>query len=418
MTDTFDVVLVGAGPAGCAAAMLLGREGLKVALLDAHQDVNYYKRLCTHSMRSSALPTLRRLGIDRALEEQGAVRQHESIWTQYGWIREARPEWLPSHGYNVSRRVMDPIMRTTAATTPGVELMLGARVTDLTSDRAGRIDGVTAEINGSGRRIGAKLVIGADGYSSKVAELASLRGKSAPNNRFLYFAEYRNVIVPSWCTTAMWLKGRDAAYVFCNEDGVTLLAAVPAKEHLPEFRHDREAALLKMMTNLADGPDLTRAERVSAVIGTTDYPFITRKRIVAPGVALIGDAALVGDPLWGTGCGWAIQTAEWLCDAVTMALRDGAIGDIDSAGRHYQRQHKRRLLPHQFLNMESARKLSLNPLERLLFAGATRDVKVAEQVVAVGSRNRSPLAFVSPSLLIRAAAAQRRSSPVPAGAHR
>jgi flavin-dependent dehydrogenase len=56
MTDMFDVVVVGSGPAGCAAAMLLGREGLTVALLEAHRDVNHYKRLCTHSMRSSVLP--------------------------------------------------------------------------------------------------------------------------------------------------------------------------------------------------------------------------------------------------------------------------------------------------------------------------------------------------------------------------
>jgi menaquinone-9 beta-reductase len=409
MTDTFDVVLVGAGPAGCAAAMLFGRAGLKVALLEAHRDVNHYKRLCTHSMRSSALPTLNRLGLDELLEERGAVRQHERVWTQYGWTRETRPNWLPSHGYNVSRRVLDPLMRTAAAAVDGVELMMGARLASLTVDQGGRVDGVVADINGSAQRIGAKLVVGADGNSSKVAQLASLLGKSWPNNRFAYFAEYRNVIVPPWCTTAMWLLGRDAAYVFCNEDGVTLLAAVPAKEHLPEFRQDPEAALLKMMMNLADGPDLTRAERVSNVIGTTDYPFITRKHIVAPGVALIGDAAMVGDPLWGTGCGWAIQTAEWLCDSVTAALRDGTTGDTDSGAQHYQRQHKRRLWLHQFTNMESARKLRLNPLERLMFAGAVWDANVAEQVVAVGSRNRSPLTFFSPSLLVRAATAQRRS---------
>ncbi len=413
MTDMFDVVVVGSGPAGCAAAMLLGREGLKVALLEAHRDVNHYKRLCTHSMRSSVLPTLRRLGLDRALDERGAVRQHESIWTCYGWIREVRPNWLPSHGYNISRRVMDPILRTTAAAVPGVELMLGARVTDLTFGRSSRVDGVVASIDGSTRRMGAELVIGADGSSSKVAKLGSLPGKSSPNNRFAYFAEYRNVTVPRSCTTAMWLIGRDAAYVFCNEDGVTLLAAVPAKERLPEFRQDREAALLKMMMNLPDGPDLTRAERVSDVIGTADYPFVNRKRIVAPGVALIGDAAMVGDPLWGTGCGWAFQSAEWLCDAVTNALRDGTTGDIDAAARRYQRQHKRRVLPHQFMNMDFAKKLTLNPLQRLLFAGAVWDTKVAEQVVAVGSRNRSPLAFFAPPLLLRAATAQRRSRPVP-----
>jgi flavin-dependent dehydrogenase len=417
MTDTFDAVIVGSGPAGCAAAMLLGREGLKVALVEAHRELTYYKRLCTHSMRSSALSTLRRLGLDEVLEERGAVRQYESIWTRDGWVREVRPNWLPSHGYNISRRVMDPVLRASAAATPGVELMLGAKVTGLEFDPDGRVDGVTANVNGSTRRLDAKVVIGADGYSSKIAQWASLPGKSSPNNRFFYFAEYRNVRVPSGCTTAMWLMGRDAAYVFCNEDGVTLMAAVPAKERLPEFRQDREVALVKMMTSLADAPDLTGAERVSDVIGTTDYPFINRRRIVAPGVALIGDAAMVGDPLWGTGCGWALQTAEWLCDAIATPLRQGNVGDIDRAARGYERRHKRRLLPHQFVNMESARRLTLNPLERLMFAGATRDAKIAEQIVAVGSRNRSPLALLSPPRVARAVIAKQRSARSPAYQH-
>ncbi len=410
MNASFDVAVVGSGPAGCATAMLLGREGMKVALIETHRDVNYYKRLCTHSMRSSALSTLTRLGLDDVLEERGAVRQHESVRTRDGWIREVRPNWLPSHGYNISRRVMDPVLRNSAAATPGVELMLGTKVTSLEFDPDGRVDAVTADINGAKCRLAAKMVIGADGYSSNVARLASLPGKSSPNNRFVYFAEYRNVGVPPWCTTAMWLMGRDAAYVFCNEDGVTLMAAVPAKERLPEFRHDREAALMKMMASLPDAPDLARAERVSDVIGTADYPFITRRHIVAPGVALIGDAAMVGDPLWGTGCGWAIQTAEWLCDAITTPLRQGSSREIDRAARRYERQHKRRLLPHQFVNMDSARKLTLSPLERLLFAGATRNSKVAEQVVAVGSRNRSPLALLSPALVARAVIARPRSA--------
>ena len=36
---------------------------------------------------------------------------------------------------------------------------------------------------------------------------------------------------------------------------------------------------------------------------------------VAPGLALVGDAALATDPLFGVGCGWAFQSAEWLADA-------------------------------------------------------------------------------------------------------
>ncbi len=112
---------------------MLGRNGLQVALLEAHRDANHYKRLCTHSIRSSALPTIRRLGLDSALDEIGAVRQHEKAWTRYGWIHEPVKE--TDHGYNIRRMILDPLLRATAAATPGVELMMGARVRELTARR-------------------------------------------------------------------------------------------------------------------------------------------------------------------------------------------------------------------------------------------------------------------------------------------
>lgn len=411
--DAFDVVVVGSGPAGCSAAILLGRRGLRVALLEAHRNENHYKRLCTHSIRSSALPTLRRLGLDEVLEQRGAVRSHDHAWTRHGWILQTPAGEGPGHGYNVSRQLLDPLLRATAAGTSGVELMLGSRVTELTFDQDGRVNGVVADIDGSMRRIGARLVVGADGHSSKVARLASLPGKLWRNDRFIYFAKYRNVELPAGCTTALWLLEPDAAYVFRNDEGVTLLAAMPAKDRLPAFRQNRDAAIVKFCTDLPGGPDLVAAQRVSDVIGTTDYPSITRKRIVAPGVALIGDAAMVGDPLWGTGCGWALQSAEWLCDAVAERLLYGTPRSVDAAARRYQSRHRRSLLLHQFMNIDFSRKRRLNPVQRLLYAGAARDPKVADRLMAVGSRNRSPLVLASPALLIRAAIAQLRSESFP-----
>ena len=55
------------------------------------------------------------------------------------------------------------------------------------------------------------------------------------------------------------------------------------------------------------------------VVGKIDMT--NRMRVPsAPGLALIGDAALATDPLFGVGCGWAFQSAEWLADAVAPAL--------------------------------------------------------------------------------------------------
>ena len=75
----------------------------------------------------------------------------------------------------------------------------------------------------------------------------------------------------------------DVSY-FNNDDGVTVLVAFIDKQRLTDFREDREAALLSTVTNVPDGPDMTHAQRVSDVIGTTDYPSGTRRHIVALGI--------------------------------------------------------------------------------------------------------------------------------------
>jgi menaquinone-9 beta-reductase len=407
MSDIYDAVVVGGGPAGSAAAIFLGRMGLRVALVEAHKDPDFYKRLCSHSIRGGTLPTIKRLGIDRALEGLGAVRHHEHAWTKQGWFHERADDG--HHGYNVRRLTLDPFMRSTAAAVPGVDLMMGTRVRELTADGNGRIDGVVVEAGGDRHRLGARLVVGADGYSSKVADLANLPGKSWPNRRFGYMAGYRDVGLPGGWSGAVWYQEPDVSYFFHNDDGVTVLVAFIDKQRLNEFWEDREAALLRTVTNVPDGPNMTNAQRVSDVIGSTDYPSITRRHIVAAGVALIGDAAMVGDPLWGTGCGWAMQTAEWLSDAVAGPLLSGDHHAIDAAARRYQWRHRRTLLPQELITIDFSRRSRLNPLENLMFGAAAVDEKIADKVTAIGSRRRSPLLMFAPTTLARASLARRRA---------
>ncbi len=407
MLDVYDAVIVGAGPAGSTAAIFLGRMGLRVALLEAHKDPAFYKRLCSHSIRGGTLPTLKRLGIDRELEELGAVRHHEHGWTKQGWFHERARDG--EHGYNIRRLTLDPFMRSTAAAVPGVELMMGTRVRELTANGDGRIDGVVVEMGGHRRRLAARLVVGADGCSSKVADLAKLRGRRWPNRRFGFMAGYRNVGLPDGWSGAIWYQEPDVSYFFHNDDGVTVLVAFVDKQRLDEFRADREAALLRTVTDVPDGPDVTAAQRVSDVIGTTDYPSITRRHIVAPGVALIGDAAMVGDPLWGTGCGWAMQTAEWLSDAVGGPLRSGHHHAIDAAARRYEWRHRRTLLPQELLTIDFSRRPRLSRLENMMFGAAVRNQKIADTVAAIGSRRRSPFAILAPTALARAALTNARA---------
>lgn len=401
MSDNYDVVIVGAGLAGCAAAILLGRAGLNVALLEAHRSPDTYKRMCTSSIRSSALPTLRRLGLDKEIEAAGGVRAHDGFLTPYGWLHVPESAGCPPHGYNIRRETLDPIMRTAAADAPGVDLILGTKVRALTRDASGRVDGVVAGIGSAERTYSARLVIGADGYSSKVAELAKLPGHKTPSSRFSLFAHYRNVDVPPERTLSIWLAMPDVISVGAMDNGHVVLAAMLDKRKLPESQVDKEAALLGAYANLPDGPDLSRAERTSDVKGYLDYPSVTRWRITAPGVALVGDAALVADPLEGSGCGWAIQGAEWLGDAVAPALLGGDPKKIDAAARRYQWKHRYHLIPHQAQIIDLSKRSALSLLMRLVLSASVRDTRVAARFTSVITRNRSMLNALNPFFVAR-----------------
>src|SRR2546421_78862 len=80
---------------------------------------------------------------------------------------------------------------------------------------------------------------------------------------------------------------------------------------------------------------------------------------VAPGLALVGDAALATDPLWGVGCGWAFQSAEWLADSVAPALHGEE--PLSRGLRRYRRRFGKALGAHAAMIHDYADGRRLNP---------------------------------------------------------
>jgi menaquinone-9 beta-reductase len=108
----------------------------------------------------------------------------------------------------------------------------------------------------------------------------------------------------------------------------------------------------------------------------------------APGLALVGDAAQAVDPLFGVGCGWALQSGEWLADSVAPALRGEE--SLARGLKRYRRLHKRRLGVHTAMVNDYATGRPLNAGEKMLFAAAARDPKVATNFDAFGTRCIGP----------------------------
>ncbi|MFI1715138.1 NAD(P)/FAD-dependent oxidoreductase [Streptomyces litmocidini] len=400
----YDVVISGASLAGSAAAILLARRGARVALLERRARPTAYKTLCTHSLTANATPVLEELGLLPALEKAGAVRNEARWYTRWGWIEPgAAPGPELPYGYNVRRSTLDPMIRCRAAETPGVDVLLGHRVTGLLRE-AGRTVGVRASTSEGERELRARLVVGADGKDSAVAGFAGVPTRRHENARFGYFAHFRGLPLRDGISHA-WFLVPDMAYAFPNDDGVTVVAVLPDKKRLPDFRRDLEGSFLDFVRALPDAPPIDSAERITKITGTVDYPLHTR-RATAPGLALVGDAALTGDPLWGVGCGWALQSAQWLAEAVGPAVTGR--GDLDRSLALYAARHRRRLGGHQYLAADFAKGRPFNPVERLMFSAAARDGALARHMHLFASRLIGPPRFLNPVAVARAAAVNIR----------
>lgn len=407
----YDAVVVGASVAGSATATLLARQGLDVALVEKSPDPAHYKHLCTHELIARANPVLDRLGVLDELREIGGPHRSPRVWTRYGWID---PKEAPEggEGMNIRREVMDPLIRRVAATTPGVDLRLGAPVTALTRSPAGRPSGVVVREAGIERELRARVVVGADGQHSAVAKMAGTTARYKDHARFGY-AGYFEGVLPARDqegTARFWMLDPDIAYMFPTDGGLTMLAVAPraTPERLAAFKSDLDGEFRRMYTGLADGPDLSRARLVDKYRGLVATRN-SRRRTAAPGLAFVGDAAQVTDFVWGSGCGFALASAEWLADAVGPALA-ASLPDrqVDRGLQAYRRRHRRELGMHYRLTSDYSTARPFRMGERVLFRGAARDDRVAHAVGVMGARTKTPQRILTPPLLARAAVAALR----------
>ncbi len=400
--ERYDVAIVGASVAGATAAILFAQRGLRVALIERRLELNAYKRMCTHFILSCAVPTMRRLGVADAIERVGAVRNGAEFWTPWGWIRTRDTAEDPRpYGYNVRRQKLDPLLRGMAVSMRGVEYLPGESARALL-ERGGRIVGVALQ-NGVGRsrEIRARLVVAADGRYSPIARMADIEEVIRPNHRAAFFAYFRDLPLASGSVSQVWLVEGDVLYAFPNDDGVTLLAFMPYKDRLREIKSDLERNFRSCFESLPNAPDLSRAKRISPILGMLDVPNIAR-RASRPGLALIGDSAMASDPVSGGGVGWAFQSAEWLVDYAAGAIEDGGPARVDTALERYRKAHRSRLGPHHLAICDFSSRRKFNLLEKLFFSSAPYDHATARHFEAFGNREISLAKFLGPRALARA----------------
>ena len=307
--------------------------------------------LSTHIFETDALAFLSRLGVAEQLRATGApfIRQSD---VRAGDFHQ-RVEWPQREGdigaiATIRRFVLDPILAS-AAEESGAQVRMATAVTGLVED-AGRIAGVRISTNGREAELRARLVVGADGRNSTVANLVGARKYNVvASERFAYWAFFDGADVGPEPTHAF--QRWDERFVIASpcDNGLYLAVAAPDLGELPRFRADLEGSFMEYVHSTEPVANaLAGARRVGKFFGVLRWVSFFREPC-GPGWVLVGDAGHFKDPSAGRGIGDAFCQVDALVPAIVAGL-DGARGGLDAGVARWGRWRDREFAEHYWLS--------------------------------------------------------------------
>lgn len=317
MTATsFDAVIVGAGPAGSAAATALSLRGHAVLLVE--KDEFPRDKVCGEFLSGEAQTALERLGVTAALARLAPESiQRGSVHPLSG---EAVPFDLPRPALGISRRVFDDLLARRSAAA-GADVRFRHRVVSLAGDLASgfrlRVAGPDSEAE-----VSARAVIGAWGRWNAL-DRALERGFE--RKRHTYLGWSRDLGGDS-----EFLRGRVHLYIFpggyCGlsrvEKGEVNLAGVISESAYRRLGGGWEAVMRRARSgNRALAADLDRlppGPRGFLGVGPVHF---TAKPPVEGDILMVGDAAGVIDPFSGQGQAAALHSGLLAAEVTDSYLR-------------------------------------------------------------------------------------------------
>lgn len=161
-----DVIVVGAGPGGSAAATYLARSGLNVSLLEKTRFPR--EKVCGDGLTPRGTKQLIKLGIDISTDNGWAHQRGLRFWAGGRHWDLDWPDLTDWPGFGVTRQRADfDQLLANNAVAAGAKLYELANVTEpIIDERTDRIVGV---ITKDGRRFTAPLVVAADGNSTRIS---------------------------------------------------------------------------------------------------------------------------------------------------------------------------------------------------------------------------------------------------------
>ncbi len=319
MASHSDVAIIGGGPAGSAAAILLARAGHRIVLCEKE---SFPRFKIGESLLPHSLELFDKLGVRDELERHAFPKHGGEIATACGrrvqrFYFEKALQLSHRTAYQVERAWFDKMLLDHAAAS-GAEVRQPCTVTDIACDR----EGVTLQTDSG--EIRASYLLDCSGRNAVVGSHFDLKRRYDHLQKFSVYAHYEGVQRDEGRdgTLTRLVRGKRCWFWLIPIDARR--TSIGVVMDIADFRAARTSPQAALENAIATAPlmrsRMAAARRTTEVHAVGDYSY-RNTRLHGHRWMLAGDAAGFIDPIFSTGVFLALHTGEQAASVLDVALR-------------------------------------------------------------------------------------------------
>jgi len=326
MHENWDVIVIGAGPAGCAASTILAQHGRKVLLLEKEKFPRYH-------IGESLIPfcyfPLERIGLVDRLKGAGYVQKHSVQFVATDGA-QSQPFYFSDHldhecsvSWQVDRASFDQLLLDNARER-GVHAIEQVAVKNVV-EQDGAVIGVTAVAkDGAQREFRAPVTMDCTGRDGLMMKRKGWRMPEPGLDKtavWTYFkGSKRDVGRDEGATTIAYLPAKGWFWHIPLANDLVSVGAVADKDYLFADTRDLETIIWREIEKNPWIKDrVSTGQQCHGYHAAADYSYRSR-HCAKDGVVLAGDAFAFLDPVFSSGVFLALTTAELAADAVNRCF--------------------------------------------------------------------------------------------------
>lgn len=332
---THDAIIIGAGPAGAAAAIELSRQGRQVAVVEKAAFPR--RKVCGEFMSATTVPVLRRLGAEAAWHERAGPEVRRVALFAGEQVVDAPMPARHGYGRALGRDVLDPLLLDIARR-QGADVFQPWRAASLSRDGHGQALTLVSEI-GETKTLSAAVVIAAHGSWERGSLPSNLDRIKSASDMLGFKAHFRRASLAAGTMPLLAFPGGYGGMVWADNQRLSLSCCI-RRDVLASLRHRH--------------PGTTAAEALHAHISASSRgvrEVLAGSHLLGPWLATgpirpgfrsryaddifrVGNVAGEAHPVIAEGISMAIQSASLLADALARVDIEDPAARIAAGSRY------------------------------------------------------------------------------------